>query len=86
MDTVIRAQNLNQACYISLSTCTFAKGMNLTILPPVIGKLDRMGSLTLVWQPVQEKENSEFKPVKLCLEKNIDPVSHPACAEGSVNK
>ena len=30
----------------------------------------------MVWQPVQEKENSEFKPTKLCLK--IDLVSYPA--------
>ena len=35
-----------------------------------------MGSLTLVQQPVEKKENSEFKPVKLRLK--IDLVSHPA--------
>ena len=34
-------------------------------------------------QLVQEKENSEFKPVKLCLK--IDLVSYPAWAEGLVN-
>ena len=37
-------------------------------------------SLALVRQPVKEKENSEFKSVKLCLK--IGLVSHPACAEG----
>ena len=40
--------------------------MHLIILPPAMDKLSaRLGSLTLVWQPVYEKENSEFKPVKL---------------------
>ena len=34
-------------------------------------------------QLVQERENSEFKPVKLCLK--IDLVSYPARAEGLVN-
>ena len=34
-------------------------------------------------QLVKEKENSEFKPVKLRLK--IDLVSYPARAEGSVN-
>ena len=33
---------------------------------------------------VLEKENSEFKPVKLCLK--IDLVSYPARAEGLVNR
>ena len=35
-------------------------------------------------QLVQEKENSEFKPVKLCLK--IDLVSHSARSKGLVNK
>ena len=33
-----------------------------------------------VRQPVLKKKNSEFKPVKLCLE--IDLVSYAVCAEG----
>ena len=42
--------------------------MNLTILLSTMGKyLGRMGSLTLVWQLIYEKEYSEFKPVKLHL-------------------
>ena len=37
-------------------------------LHPVIGKqLDRLGSLALVRQPTQQKENSNFKPTELCL-------------------
>ena len=42
--------------------------------------MGRLGSLTLIWQLVLEKENSKFKPVKLCLKINI--VSHPACVKG----
>ena len=34
----------------------------------------------MVWQPVLEKENSEFKPAQ-----EIELVLHPACAEGLVN-
>ena len=34
-------------------------------------------------QLVQEKENCEFKPVRLCLK--IDLVSYPAQADGLVN-
>ena len=37
----------------------------------------------MVRQLVQEKENSEFKPVKLRLE--IDLVSYPTRTEGLVN-
>ena len=45
--------------------------MNLTILPPGMGKL--FGRL--VWPLVKEKENFEFRPVKLL---KIDLVLHPA--------
>ena len=38
-----------------------------------------MGSLKVMWQLIQKKENSEFKPIKLCSK--IEFVSHPACAE-----
>ena len=37
----------------------------------------------MVWQPLYEKENSEFKPVKLHVE--IDLVLHPELVMG-VNK
>ena len=54
--------------------------MNPIILPLAIGKeMARLGSLTLVWQLVKEKENSKFKPVKFCL--SIDFVSHPTQVE-----
>ncbi len=44
--------------------------MNPNILPPAMGKQqDRLGSSALGRQLVQEKENSEFKPVKLRLKK-----------------
>ena len=58
--------------------------MNPIILPPV-GQADffRLISLALVRQLVEEKENSEFKPVKLSLK--IDLVSYPARGEGLVN-
>ena len=69
---------------ISHSTNTLGKGMNPIILPPTMGKYeDRLGSSALVRQLVYEKENSEFKPVKLRLK--IDLVSYPARAEGLVN-
>ena len=45
--------------------------------------MDRLGSSALVRKLVKEKENSEFKPVKLRLK--IDLVSYPAQAEGLVN-
>ena len=51
--------------------------MNPPLLPLVLGTL---GSSALVRQPVYEKENSEFKLVKLRLK--IDSVSHLARVEG----
>ena len=45
--------------------------------------MGRLGSFTLVWQLVKEKEMSEFKPVK--LHKKIDHMSHPTHMEGLVN-
>ena len=72
---------LDEADCISHSTNTLGKGMNPIILPPAMG---RLGSSALVRQLVYEKENSEFKPVKLRLKK-IDLVSYPAQAEGLVN-
>ena len=54
--------------------------MNPLILPQAIGKY---GFSALIGHPVGEKENSESKPVELCLK--IDPVSHPARAEELVN-
>ena len=58
--------------------------MNPVILSPAMGKyLGRLDSLDLVKQPVSEKENSELKPVKLCLK--FDLVSHPARVEALVN-
>ncbi len=62
-------------------TNTLGKGMNPIILPPAMGKQQgRLGFSALVGQLVQEKENSEFKPVKLRLK--IDLVSYPARVEG----
>ena len=69
----IRVQIEDEVGSISRSTNTLGKGMNLIIT----------GSLALLRQPVQEKENSEFKPVKLCLK--IDLVSHTAYMERLVN-
>ena len=75
MDTASQVQILDEAYSISYSTNTMRKGMNPIILPPAMGKL---GSLALVSQPVREKENFEYKPVKLRLK--IDLVLHRACA------
>ena len=72
MDTATRVQILDETDCISHSTNTLGEGMNPIILPPA-----------MVRQLVKEKENSEFKPVKLRLK--IDLVSYPARAEGLVN-
>ena len=84
LNTTIRVQILDETDCISHSTNTLGKGMNPIIPPPAMGKQqDRLGSSALVRQLVQEKENSEFKPVKLRLK--IDLVSYPARVEGLVN-
>ena len=68
LDTATRVQILDETDCISHSTNTLGEGMNPIILPPAMGKqYDRLGSSALLRQLVQEKENSEFKPVKLRL-------------------
>ena len=78
MDTVTTVQTLDEAVFISNSTHTLMKGMNPTTLPPAMGKI-----VGQTGQPIWEKENSEFKPVKLCLE--IDIALRSARTEGFVN-
>ncbi len=85
MDTETRVQILDEADCISHSTNTLRKGMNLIILHPAMGKQSgRLGSSALVRQLVLEKENSELKPVKLCLK--IELVSYPGRVEELVNR
>ena len=80
MDTATRVQFLDETDCISHSTNTLGKRIHPIILPPAIGcrKFFSLGVATSL-----EKENSEFKHVKLCL--RIDLVSYPAQAEGLVN-
>ena len=55
--------------------------MNPSIHSSSLGEWQgRLISLTLVWQFVEEIENSEFKPVKLCFK--IDLVLHLARSQG----
>ena len=62
---VTRVQILDEADCISHTTNNLGKGNNPNILPPARSKLlGRLGSLAMLWQLVEEKENSEFKPVK----------------------
>ena len=44
------------------------------------------GSLALVWQLVKEKENSEFKPVKLRLKNWPCFISYPSGGVGKYGK
>ena len=56
---------LADAFAFSHSTNTLGKGKNPTKFPQVMAEwLGRLGSLTLVWQLVKEKENSECKHVE----------------------
>ena len=83
MDTATRIQLLDKAICISHSANTPGKGINPTILPSAMDKwLDRLSSLTLVWQLAKEKQISELRPVKLV---KSYLVSHLARAEGLVN-
>ena len=58
MDTANHVQILDEAVCISHGTNT-----NYTLF--------RLVSLIFIWQPVKEKENSEFKPVKLRFEMTL---------------
>ena len=71
---VTQVQILDETVCISHST--YGKGMN-----PIILRVNSRADW--VRQQVQEKENSEFKHIKLHLK--IDLVSQPACAVGLVN-
>ena len=57
--TVTRVQILDEAACISHYAKTLEKAKHSTILFPAMVRLD---SLSLVWQPLKENENSEFKP------------------------
>ena len=59
MDAANRVQIRDEIVCISQSANTLGEGMNPIILSSAIGKsLVRLGFLTLVGQPVLEKENS----------------------------
>ena len=61
----------------------FGKSMNPFFLG-IRKHLDGLGFFVLIWQPVDEKENSEFKSALLRLKK-INLVSHFSRAEGLFN-
>ena len=74
MDIVIRDQIGDVTVCISHCPYTIGKDMNPIILPPTLNKkYNRLGSSTLVWQLVIEKEKSIFKPVKLRLKNGLLP-------------
>ena len=57
------------------------KGVNPTDFPPAMDKYKGiLGSLALLRQPVLKKENSNFKPVELCIK--TDLVSHYTHTKG----
>ena len=61
MDTVIGVQIQDKVVCILHNDNIIGRDMNLTILPPVMSKLlGMLGSLTLLWQPVQDRENSKL--------------------------
>ena len=80
MDTTTRVQILDETDCISHCTNILMKGMNPIIHPPAMGKIvGQTRFFSLSEATSLEKENSEFKPVKLRLK--IDLVSYPAQAE-----
>ena len=73
MDLTTRGQIMDEAVFISHCAITIGKGMNPTISPTQLRQYGRLGSLTLVWKPMLEKENSEFKHVKLAQFSLVGP-------------
>ena len=70
---------LDEDVYVSFRANAQAKIMNPSFFTTTSAKdkyWDRLGSLTLVRQPVLKKKNSEFKPALLRLK--IDLVSYPS--------
>ena len=66
MGTLPQFKILTEHVCFSHRAKTLGKGMNPTIPSSALGQyLGRLGSLTSVWQPVLEKENSAFKTIKL---------------------
>ena len=73
---------MDKTVNISDSANTFGKSITLIIFPPAISKIVGQTMFFAIFrQPVSEKENSEFEPVKLCLK--IDLVLHPVLMEES---
>ena len=79
-----RVQILDVTVCISHSAYILWKAMHSTIPLPAMGKKKgKLSPLTLIWQPVKEKQNSEYKLVKFYLK--IEHMSHHAGARGWVN-
>ena len=76
MDTLTRVQIQDEIDFFSHNAKTLGKGLHPTILLPAMGKqLGRLCFLTMIWQPIQGKENSKFKPVKRFLKTGPVPSS-----------
>ena len=66
--TTLPISNLKGATYISHITDSPGKSINPFIHISAMGKLDRLSSLTLVWQPVEEKKNLNSNHLKIWRE------------------
>ena len=68
MDTLTRVQILHKTACILHASNSLNKNVKPTILPPAMSKSqDKLGSWTLVWQSVKEKEKSVSKLFNLCV-------------------
>ena len=76
MDISSQVQILDEAACFSFCANALGKGMNPSHLP-LTKYLGRLGSLTLVWLSVLEKENSELKPVLFHFKKWPCVTSYP---------
>ena len=74
MDTATRNQILNEAVCIRLHN------NSLVWIHISLPSYSRLVPLALEWQPVKEKENSEFKPAILGWKNDLVP--HPAQGGG----
>ena len=67
-----RVQNLDEVVCISHGANTLGKCRNLIILRPgMVKSLATLSYSTSEWQPAKEKENSEFKLVKIRLKNDL---------------
>ena len=79
MESVSPVQILDYAVCVSLHANAFQKGMNPSVLLPIMRKLCRLSFLAFQWKPILEKEKVEFKSALLSSK---NPVSNPARSGG----